>query len=221
MLETNDDEHLETNDDEHLETNDDEHLETNDDEHLETNDDKHLEINEELSLLPQIFELDDHIWIAIGYDISNSVLIEGDGGIIVIDTLSSYESSKKLLKDFKSISEKPIKTIVLTMINPDVIQGSRAFIDAGDGNVEIVIDDTILDNYYNEYGVDFTPTHPYPSKFSLDISGIKIDLYTSDRFYTDQTYISLPDFGGILIGDSKHGVSPYFLDMDYFQSIVD
>ncbi len=73
---------------------------------------------------PEIHEINEKIWVAIGYDSTNSILIEGDSGIIVIDTLSSYASAKMLLEDFRLINEKPIKSIIYTRSNPDLLLGS-------------------------------------------------------------------------------------------------
>ncbi len=54
---------------------------------------------------PAVHQVNDRIWVAVGYDIANSIMIEGDTGIIIVDTLSSYESAKKVLKEFRKITD--------------------------------------------------------------------------------------------------------------------
>ncbi len=95
--------------------------------------------------IPKLYPLNDRIWVAVGYDSTNTLLIEGDSGIIVIDTLSSYDSAKKVLKDFRMFSEKPIEIIIYTQENSDLLLGSKAFVDEGDGSVEIIAPKHILE----------------------------------------------------------------------------
>ncbi len=47
-----------------------------------------------------IHQVNDRIWVAVGYDSANSVMIEGEKGIIIINTLSSYDTAKKVIEEF-------------------------------------------------------------------------------------------------------------------------
>ena len=171
--------------------------------------------------LPQLHQLDKRIWVGIGYDDKNTVLIEGDTGIIIIDTLSSYEASKKVLEDFRLISDKPIKTIIYTTINPDLIEGSKAFLDEGDESVEIILDEALVENYKNVFGMNVPFTHTYSSDFSLNVSNVKINLFHDEGVYSTQTYIHLPDDKGVMIADSVNGIYPFIMPRDFFQNILD
>ena len=134
-------------------------------------------MDEQFGFPQNIHQLNDRIWVGVGYDTTNTVLIEGEKGIIVIDSLSSYDSVKTLLDDFKPISDKPIKTIIFTKLNPKLVNATDAFIEYGDGSVEIIVHEDLLQFYNEIHDADFEATHTYSSKFSLDISGVKMNLY--------------------------------------------
>ena len=222
------------NNEEEAINNDEKEDENNNEEKEDTNDESTISIFlEKLTLLysPKIYQIGDQIWAAVGYGPTNSVLIEGDRGIIVIDTLNSYESSKKVLEDFKTISDKPVKTIVYTTLNPNLVSGTQAFLEEGDGDVEIIASEDLLESYIDqydstEYDLDnygFAPqvTHTFSSEFTLDISGVKMNLVFIEGDHSDQIYIFLPDDDAVLIGDSDFGVSPFVLEPAYFQNLLD
>ncbi len=124
---------------------------------------------------PSVHKVNDRIWVAVGYDVANSIMIEGNKGIIIIDTLSSYESAKKVLSEFRKITEKPVKTIILTHGHLDHVQGTKAFLESGDGDVEIVAHESMLDLYLNEnaaFGAINEKRGAYASGLLLPESGI-------------------------------------------------
>jgi alkyl sulfatase BDS1-like metallo-beta-lactamase superfamily hydrolase len=102
---------------------------------------------------PKVHQVSDRIWVAVGYDIANSIMIEGDTGIIIVDTLSSYESAKKVLNEFRKITDKPVKAIILTHSHLDHVHGTKAFLEEGTGNVPIFAHESLLDSYINENSV--------------------------------------------------------------------
>ena len=170
---------------------------------------------------PKIHEIADGMWAAVGYDSTNSILIEGDSGILVIDTLSSYDSAKTLLNDFRLISDKPIKTIIYTQGNSDLLLGSSAFVESGDGSVEIITSDDLMPSFSDSEFFDTIPTHTFSSTFSIDVSNIQVKLYYDEGEKSGQTYMIVSQHGGMLIADSVYGVAPYVLDLGYFQSLFE
>ena len=102
---------------------------------------------------PAVHQVNDRIWVAVGYDIANSIMIEGDTGIIIVDTLSSYESAKKVLKEFRKITDKPVKVIIYTHGHLDHVHGTKAFLEGGNGDVVIIAHESLLDFYINENSV--------------------------------------------------------------------
>ena len=85
----------------------------------------------------------DNIYVAIGYGLANCIMIEGDSGIVIIDTMESNDIAKEVLIEFRKITEKPIKAIILTHFHADHTNGISVFLDdCGDDPPEIVTHDS-------------------------------------------------------------------------------
>jgi hypothetical protein len=177
----------------------------------------------EHSDFPKIYSIANQIWAIVDYDKSSSVLIEGDSGIIMIDSLTSYKSMKKAMDEFKTISDKKIKVVIFTTLSPESVYVSSTIAKETDDNVEMVMSDELLYLYTEDYDltIENVVTYPTQSKFSIDVGGIYMDLISFDLSSSEQTYISLPDYEGILVGDSKSGVFPVVLDLKHLQNFND
>lgn len=71
------------------------------------------------------------VWVAVGFGIANSILVEGEDGSIVVDTMESLESAQAVAAAFAKVSSKPVKAIVYTHSHPDHVGGAPAFVPAG------------------------------------------------------------------------------------------
>ncbi|HZR37710.1 MAG TPA: alkyl sulfatase dimerization domain-containing protein [Nevskia sp.] len=76
---------------------------------------------------PELVKVTDGVYVAVGYGIANSILLEGADGDIVVDTTESVESARKVLAEFRKVSGKPVKAIVYTHSHPDHIGGAAVF----------------------------------------------------------------------------------------------
>jgi len=88
----------------------------------------------------EILKVSDGVYVAIGYALANSIIIEGDTSLIIVDTMESLESVEQARKDFiastpESIHNKPVSHIIYTHYHPDHTWGSAGWIDP---NPEIV-----------------------------------------------------------------------------------
>ena len=101
---------------------------------------------------PIIRQINKNIWNAIDYDGSTSFIIEGDEGIIVINSLSSYNSNKEIIDEFQKISTKQIRSIILTNISSEILFNLDAYIEKSDARVNIIIYENLpLFNNYARY----------------------------------------------------------------------
>jgi alkyl sulfatase BDS1-like metallo-beta-lactamase superfamily hydrolase len=73
----------------------------------------------------RIMEVAPGVHAAIGYAGSNSTMIVGDDGVIIVDTLPALASAEILSADFRKISGKPVKAIIYTHGHIDHIGGAR------------------------------------------------------------------------------------------------
>ncbi|MBL7225198.1 MAG: MBL fold metallo-hydrolase [Desulfobacteraceae bacterium] len=85
-----------------------------------------------------------NIYVAIGFGLANSIMIEGKDGLIIVDTMESKEVAANVLSEFRKITQKPIKAIIYTHNHADHIFGAEVF--AAEGNPEVYAHETTL--YY-------------------------------------------------------------------------
>jgi len=76
---------------------------------------------------PELIKVTDGVYVAVGYGIANSILLEGSGGAIVVDTMESVEAARKVLAEFRKVSALPVEAIVYTHSHPDHIGGAAVF----------------------------------------------------------------------------------------------
>ena len=59
-------------------------------------------------------QVTDGVYVAVGFALANSILLEGPDGLVVVDVTESFESGAEILKVFRNISQKPIKALIYT-----------------------------------------------------------------------------------------------------------
>jgi alkyl sulfatase BDS1-like metallo-beta-lactamase superfamily hydrolase len=94
----------------------------------------------ELSALNKSFgkhveKIADNIYIAIGYGIANSILIEGKDSVIIVDCLESMAAAQEVKHVFDSICPKPVKAIIYTHFHTDHTSGAIAL--AGNNHPDV------------------------------------------------------------------------------------
>ena len=83
----------------------------------------------------EIIQVSEAIHVAVGYALANVIMIEGDDGLIIVDTTESVVAAEAIKAEFDKISNKPVKAIVYTHSHPDHVGGASVF--AGNDNPEI------------------------------------------------------------------------------------
>ncbi len=76
----------------------------------------------------EVIQVAPNVYVACGYDVSNLTMIEGDDGLILVDVGMIPEITEKVLAQFRKISDKPIKAIILTHGHGDHTQGITPFL---------------------------------------------------------------------------------------------
>ena len=85
---------------------------------------KHTEIFTE-----RVEKVADGLYVAIGFGLANSILIEGDDGVIIVDTMESMEAGERVRAAFRAVTPKPVRAIIYTHNHADHIFGAEAFVD--------------------------------------------------------------------------------------------
>lgn len=87
----------------------------------------------------EIINVTDGVYVAIGYGIANSVLLEGRDGTVIVDTLESAEAALPVKQAFDEITSKPLKAIIYTHYHSDHIGGAGVF--AGENKIDVYTQD--------------------------------------------------------------------------------
>jgi alkyl sulfatase BDS1-like metallo-beta-lactamase superfamily hydrolase len=95
-------------------------------------------------LKKEIIKVTDGVYVAVGFALANAILLEGEDGAIIVDTLESVEAAIPVKEAFDKITAKPVKAIIYTHNHADHIFGATVF--AGDDNPDIYSHESTL--YY-------------------------------------------------------------------------
>lgn len=104
----------------------------------------------------KIYRVTPNVYSAVGYSLGNSIMIEGDRGVIVVDTLSGVDAARQVREEFRKITPKPVVAIVYTHFHPDHTQGVKGFVSAEEvaaGAVAIYAHDSLLADFVTQGGV--------------------------------------------------------------------
>jgi alkyl sulfatase BDS1-like metallo-beta-lactamase superfamily hydrolase len=78
----------------------------------------------------EVIEVTDGVWVAVGFGLANSILLEGDDGVVIVDTMESAKAARAVKREFDEITDKPVKAVIYTHNHADHVFGTRVF--AGD-----------------------------------------------------------------------------------------
>ncbi|MFK7804901.1 MAG: alkyl sulfatase dimerization domain-containing protein [Anaerolineae bacterium] len=79
----------------------------------------------------EIIQITEGVWMSIGFSASNSAIIQGETGLILIDTHESTLAAEIVLAKYREIDQRPIHTIILTHEHRDHISGASVFAEGG------------------------------------------------------------------------------------------
>jgi alkyl sulfatase BDS1-like metallo-beta-lactamase superfamily hydrolase len=76
----------------------------------------------------KIVKIADGVYTAVGYSVSNSSMIVGEDGVIIIDTGMDVPRGEVIANQFRDITDKPVRAIIFTHSHGDHTGGASAFI---------------------------------------------------------------------------------------------
>ncbi|TNE49072.1 MAG: MBL fold metallo-hydrolase [Deltaproteobacteria bacterium] len=83
----------------------------------------------------EIITVTEGVHVAIGFGLANSIMLEGEDSVAIVDTLGSVEAAEVALKAFRQKTDKPVSAIVYTHNHTDHIFGAGVFAEGGNPNV--------------------------------------------------------------------------------------
>ncbi|ABD05773.1 Beta-lactamase-like [Rhodopseudomonas palustris HaA2] len=101
-----------------------------------------------------LFEVVPGVYQVRGFDIANMTLIEGDRGVIVVDTLTSIEGARAALQlYYRHRGERPVSAVIFTHTHADHWGGARGVLDdaaLSRGAVPIIAPDQFMEHAVSE-----------------------------------------------------------------------
>lgn len=89
----------------------------------------------------EVIKVTDGVWVAVGFGLANSIMVEGNDGVVIIDTMETIEEGLAVRKEFEKITTKPIKAVIYTHNHTDHVFGAGAFVD-GNNPVDVYAHET-------------------------------------------------------------------------------
>lgn len=86
---------------------------------------------------PEIIQVNENVYAAVGYDGSNTSMVIGEQGVVIIDALRALGAAEKVAEEFRKITDKPVKVLIYTHGHGDHTGGASAFIGESK-NVKII-----------------------------------------------------------------------------------
>src|SRR5450432_811547 len=106
-----------------------------------------------LNMRHGLFEVVPGVYQVRGLDIANMTLIEGDSGVIVVDTLTSIETARAALElYFKHRGQKPVAAVIFTHTHTDHWGGARGVLDetVASGGIPIIAPNLFMEHAVSE-----------------------------------------------------------------------
>ena len=98
----------------------------------------------EQELRRDVYRVTDGVYQAVGFGIANSIMVEGEDCVFIVDVMGSMEAASEVRDEFAKITDKPIEALIYTHNHADHVMGGLAFVP--DGQVDVYAHETT--NYY-------------------------------------------------------------------------
>jgi glyoxylase-like metal-dependent hydrolase (beta-lactamase superfamily II) len=170
---------------------------------------------------PGLVEMARGVYVAQGFDFADISFVVTDDQVVAIDAGTSEANARAALAAFRAVSDKPIRTVILTHAHWDHVGGLRAL--AGPdteviGQVrfknELERTNATPFNFRYFFGdatpskLDVRPTHLVARTETLFVGGTRFTLHPVHGGETeDALLVQLPERGVVFVGDA---FMPYF-----------
>ncbi len=98
---------------------------------------------------PRIEQVSPRVWVALGYDLANTILISTDDGNVVVDVGMNPDRAGPAREALLAVSPGPIRHIVYTHSHIDHVGGAEAWVEEG---TRIWATEHFVEHFFKQYG---------------------------------------------------------------------
>jgi alkyl sulfatase BDS1-like metallo-beta-lactamase superfamily hydrolase len=98
---------------------------------------------------PRVERISEHVWLAIGYDLANTILIHTDAGNVVVDVSMSPARAQAVRAALTAVAPGRTLAVIYTHSHIDHTGGASAWVEPG---TEIWGTDALAEHFIKQYG---------------------------------------------------------------------
>jgi alkyl sulfatase BDS1-like metallo-beta-lactamase superfamily hydrolase len=102
---------------------------------------------------PRIEQVGERIFVAVGYDLANVILVRTEDGGVIIDTSMNSQRARQIREDLLAVSPGPIRAIILTHSHIDHVGGAQAWVNAEEEPPPIWGTEALAEHFFKQYGM--------------------------------------------------------------------
>ncbi|HYC54608.1 MAG TPA: alkyl sulfatase dimerization domain-containing protein [Candidatus Binatia bacterium] len=117
----------------------------------------------------KIYKIGDNVWSAVGYQIANTILVEGPEGVILFDVGGAPSEGREIAAEFAKITSKPVVAVVYSHFHPDHWTAVKAYVSeeqVREGKVQVWAHESLVRHVANQ-GVRIGPVLAVRSGYSF------------------------------------------------------
>ena len=154
---------------------------------------------------PRVEQVSEHVWVAIGYDLANTVLIHTGEGNVIVDTSQCPAAARAIKRAFaEKAPPGPVKAIIYTHTHIDHVGGTSEWMEQG---TRVWAEENFVSNFLKQYGT-FAPSEKARGyrQFGYHLSredvpcsaiGPVLQSYTLEELAETGTIVPTDTFSGI------------------------
>lgn len=98
---------------------------------------------------PRVIAVTDDLFVAVGFDLANTILLRTDAGNVVIDVSMSPERAELVRAALDEVAPGPVSAVIYTHSHIDHVGGARVWVEEG---TEVWATDALLPGFLRQYG---------------------------------------------------------------------
>ncbi len=101
---------------------------------------------------PRVLQVNERIWVALGHDLANTILIRTQEGNVIVDVGTEPVRAAETRRALEAVAPGPVRAVIYTHSHIDHVGGASAWVSAGEPPTEIWATEAFTDHFFKQYG---------------------------------------------------------------------